>query len=196
MYRSGSPEASSPLPWPCDVSAWPAPPRHHRAITEDRVIALDRPDGFGQLRTIDRFRQRLRLSDAGPDDDELLHVRRPPARNTVAVRSSAVSADSGLLPPRPAAGKAPSPARFTRPRSLMSREMVACVAEAAPAARRRRRNSSWLWSPSRSMRSGISLVVACRSRVASLLSSRPLGDRCGDKRCYYSSFTVDQDTRF
>ena len=41
---------------------------------ENRVVAADRADRFGQLRPIDGDRQRLGLSDAGADDDELLHV--------------------------------------------------------------------------------------------------------------------------
>src|SRR5262245_1797754 len=41
---------------------------------ENRVVAGDRADLFDQLRAVDRFGQRLCLSAAGPDDDELLHA--------------------------------------------------------------------------------------------------------------------------
>ena len=54
---------------------------------------------------------------------------------------------------------APSPARLTRPSSLMSREMVACVAS-KPRWRSRRRSCSWLCSGSRSMSSRMSGLAA------------------------------------
>src|SRR5262249_46234712 len=41
---------------------------------ENRVVAGDRPDRVGQLCAIERQRERLRLADAGADDDELLHA--------------------------------------------------------------------------------------------------------------------------
>src|SRR5438094_2034284 len=40
---------------------------------QNRVIARDAPDRLRQLRAIDRDRERLRLPDAGSNDDELLH---------------------------------------------------------------------------------------------------------------------------
>src|SRR6266540_510484 len=39
---------------------------------KNRVVAADGADGFGELRAVDRDRQRLRLAGAGADDDELL----------------------------------------------------------------------------------------------------------------------------
>src|SRR5205814_9109796 len=41
---------------------------------ENRVVAGDRADRFGELRAIDRERERLRLPDAGSDDDQLLNA--------------------------------------------------------------------------------------------------------------------------
>src|SRR5262249_3773688 len=42
--------------------------RHH----ENRVVAGNRADDLGQPRTVERERDRLRLTGAGADDDELL----------------------------------------------------------------------------------------------------------------------------
>ena len=71
-------------------------------------------------------------------------------RNSAAARSSAVERRlAGSSRRRPARWYAPSPARFTRPSSAMSREIVACVAS-KPRWRSRRRSCSWLWSASRS----------------------------------------------
>src|SRR5437773_458671 len=41
---------------------------------QDRVVAADRAHRLGQLRAVDCDRERLRLSDAGADDHELLHA--------------------------------------------------------------------------------------------------------------------------
>src|SRR5437588_7263349 len=45
---------------------------------ENRIVAADRADGFGQLRPIDGDGERLRLADAGADDHELLDAFDPP----------------------------------------------------------------------------------------------------------------------
>src|SRR5438552_2290735 len=41
------------------------------------IAARDRADRFGQLRAVERDRERLRLADAGADDDELLDAIDP-----------------------------------------------------------------------------------------------------------------------
>src|SRR4029077_15845009 len=41
---------------------------------EDRIVAANRADRFGELRAIDGKGERLRLADAGPDDNQVLDV--------------------------------------------------------------------------------------------------------------------------
>ena len=79
----------------------------------------------------------------------------PAERHGTRARAGAHEQGSGFDVSAPGRWYAPSPARLTRPRSAMSREIVACVAS-KPRLRRRRRSCSWLWSASRSMSSRIS----------------------------------------
>ena len=93
-----------------------------------RVVARDRPHDLRQLGPIDGQRQRLRSAGIGPQHQQLLHLIDAP--QVLPHRAPDRRLGAG---PAPAfvdsvRSYAPSAARLTSCSSLMSREMVACVA--------------------------------------------------------------------